>query len=393
MGFKKFTRPVMAPGFYTEDGAPYDPGEGEFIPLSEKGAAGGVATLDGDEKLSADQLPPLQHETAEAATEAEMLALIVGAPAVCIRTDFTPPHMFYLRQEPASTLSNWTDTGEFGAGAANPSATIGLVAKNGAANTFMRSDGAPALDQGIAPTWTGKHIFSGPSSATEPGFQVRSALPAVDFYDTAGVSNTHRFTLVYDGNRQRVFAKLLNDDGSDLMTLWESDGGVFVVNPLVVSQAEATAAQGSITAWSNTPRIEVSKGNAATDSGRWDLDGSAANTLNLRAISDDGSTSHNVLSVTRSAAAVTAIASNSGSGAWQHTGGFSITGAFSVGSSPSAGTAGQVLTSGGNGAAPSWSSLPQAAAQADSTATDIAGLVADFNALLAKLRAAGLIAT
>ncbi|EHM0714238.1 hypothetical protein JDT53_12605 [Escherichia coli] len=31
------------------------------------------------------------------------------------------------------------------------------------------------------------------------------------------------------------------------------------------------------------------------------------------------------------------------------------------------------------------------AAQADSTATDVAGLVTDFNALLAKARAAGLI--
>lgn len=35
----------------------------------------------------------------------------------------------------------------------------------------------------------------------------------------------------------------------------------------------------------------------------------------------------------------------------------------------------------------------QAEAQADSTATDVAGLVADFNALLAKLRTAGIIAT
>lgn len=35
----------------------------------------------------------------------------------------------------------------------------------------------------------------------------------------------------------------------------------------------------------------------------------------------------------------------------------------------------------------------QASAQANSTATDVAGLVADFNALLAKLRTAGVIAT
>lgn len=38
-------------------------------------------------------------------------------------------------------------------------------------------------------------------------------------------------------------------------------------------------------------------------------------------------------------------------------------------------------------------SATKAAVQADSTATDVAGLVADFNALLAKLRTAGIIAT
>lgn len=41
---------------------------------------------------------------------------------------------------------------------------------------------------------------------------------------------------------------------------------------------------------------------------------------------------------------------------------------------------------------PGGGSTPQAAAQADSTAADVAGLVTDFNALLAKLRAAGLMA-
>ncbi|MFV0976993.1 hypothetical protein JK627_23935 [Bacillus paranthracis] len=34
--------------------------------------------------------------------------------------------------------------------------------------------------------------------------------------------------------------------------------------------------------------------------------------------------------------------------------------------------------------------IPQAATQADSTATDVAGLKTDFNALLAKLKTAGL---
>lgn len=46
-----------------------------------------------------------------------------------------------------------------GASGANPTASVGLTAVNGSAGTFMRSDGAPALDQGIAPTWTDVHKF------------------------------------------------------------------------------------------------------------------------------------------------------------------------------------------------------------------------------------------
>jgi len=43
---------------------------------------------------------------------------------------------------------------------ANPTGTIGLAAVNGIAGTFLRSDGAPALDQGIAPTWSALHTFT-----------------------------------------------------------------------------------------------------------------------------------------------------------------------------------------------------------------------------------------
>lgn len=45
-------------------------------------------------------------------------------------------------------------------GFANPTAQVGLSAVNGSATTAMRSDAAPALDQGIAPTWTAGHTFN-----------------------------------------------------------------------------------------------------------------------------------------------------------------------------------------------------------------------------------------
>ncbi len=51
-------------------------------------------------------------------------------------------------------------------GTANPTASIGLTAINGTANTALRSDGAPALSQSIIPTWTGFHTFNSGLTST-----------------------------------------------------------------------------------------------------------------------------------------------------------------------------------------------------------------------------------
>lgn len=48
-----------------------------------------------------------------------------------------------------------------GASYATPTALVGLTAVAGSASTGTRSDGAPALDQSISPTWSGIHLFEG----------------------------------------------------------------------------------------------------------------------------------------------------------------------------------------------------------------------------------------
>ena len=60
-------------------------------------------------------------------------------------------------------------------GLATPTANVGLTAVAGSLLTAMRSDGAPALDQSIVPTWTGLHTFNAGLTAGPPA----TAVPAL----------------------------------------------------------------------------------------------------------------------------------------------------------------------------------------------------------------------
>lgn len=67
----------------------------------------------------------------------------------------------------SSTVAGCPSGGGGGsASGANPTASVGLTAVNGSAVTFLRSDGAPALDQTIAPTMTGVWAFNNAASTT-----------------------------------------------------------------------------------------------------------------------------------------------------------------------------------------------------------------------------------
>jgi len=95
-------------------------------------------------------------------------------------------------------------TGGGGAVGANPTATIGLTAVNGVATTFLRSDGAPALDQGITPTWTAKHTFSVAPDLTLGGQLSNQTVPStplaghLSFYsfDPPGSTGISQFSTV-----------------------------------------------------------------------------------------------------------------------------------------------------------------------------------------------------
>lgn len=76
--------------------------------------------------------------------------------------------------------NTWTEFGGGGGEGGNPTVLVGLTPINGVATTYIRSDGAPALDQSIAPTWTGIHTFqSGKLLATSPVFTTNIVTPAI----------------------------------------------------------------------------------------------------------------------------------------------------------------------------------------------------------------------
>lgn len=79
-----------------------------FIPVAQKGANNGVATLDATGKVPTNQMPALAiTETFVVATQAAMLALTAQTGDVAVRTDVNKT--FILKTEPASVLANWTE--------------------------------------------------------------------------------------------------------------------------------------------------------------------------------------------------------------------------------------------------------------------------------------------
>lgn len=76
------------------------------LPIAEKGAANGVATLDSAGKIPESQIPAVAiTDTFAVANQAEMLALTAQRGDVAVRSDLN--ETFILAVEPASSLANW----------------------------------------------------------------------------------------------------------------------------------------------------------------------------------------------------------------------------------------------------------------------------------------------
>lgn len=112
----------------------------------------------------------------------------------------------------------WATPASGGTGA-NPTASVGLTAVNGVATTFLRSDGAPALDQGIAPTWTAEHTFTLAQSAGAPtsAIYLNSTAPAIGFRDSNGTANNRLWDIIANGD---LFSFRASNDAISAVNSW-----------------------------------------------------------------------------------------------------------------------------------------------------------------------------
>jgi hypothetical protein len=136
----------------------------------------------------------------------------------------------------ATIAGNFTVTGTCtGCGTAsfaNPTATIGLTAVNGAATTAMRSDAAPALSQAIVPTWTGLHTFNGdPISAL--------------FSKTVGIgTTTPQWALTISSSTAPQLS--LTDNGSNIWSFRSAGGSFYLATTSPSTFATSSASAFSI---------------------------------------------------------------------------------------------------------------------------------------------------
>lgn len=209
-----------------------------------------------------------------------------------------------------------------GGGLANPSALVGLAAVNGVALTGLRSDGAPALDQSIAPTWTGAHIFT---NATP--IKVSSAEPRVLFNETDQAADEKLWDIDVEAKVFRIRSRT-DADGAGIDILSAARGTGTAVTTINIGQAgnaanttflgggtvnvtNLTSAAGTLTGAnlftsSAAPRIRISETDQGTDLKQWAWD-FAAGVCTYSTRTDADGAGKNILVVTRGP--TTAIAS------------------------------------------------------------------------------------
>lgn len=384
---------------------------GDYVEKSSIDQPNGVAGLDASGKIEASAMPVgdvTYQGNWNAATNTPTLANGVGAAGDLHICDAAGTQNLgggsvaygvgdWLIYDGAA----WDRVPGAGAAPANPTALVGTAAINGAALTFMRSDAAPAINQAIVPTWTGAHsiitgtdgrkLWLGKYDSGSGHNNAAAAIGAAATYMYVGgreygnngyggigfsyVADTTNNPAVWIGWQETNTAG--NTMGDFIVATRPVTTNTAPIERLRVPAAGNVQVAGSVSAAVTTAvasptnsGVVISSAPNNADVVLYDSTQTANNRtaewinfqgkLQARFKNDAGSAANVPLAfVGGQATGITGIESNSGSGAWIHTGSFALGGVnatLMVGGS--AGTPGQVLTSTGNATTPSWSDAP-----------------------------------
>lgn len=194
---------------------------------------------------------------------------------------------------------------------ANPTASVGLAAVNGVATTFMRSDGAPALSQAIAPTWTAKHLFTavGDFAANTYALSAESTNPYIGFNETDAAVNNRRWAIGV--SNEQFGGYLFDDDGSPIAQWITVDRTGAVVDSVgfpspTLFTSSGGAASTAITISAATPVFAINQTGGAADNRRWDIV-PIAEQLQFRATNDAASVANSFMLIDRTGAVVDSV--------------------------------------------------------------------------------------
>lgn len=336
---------------------------GAVIPLSQKGAADGVATLDATGKIPNAQLPALAiSDTFVVASQAAQTALVAEVGDIAVRTDLNKSYI--LRVSPATSFVNWQEllsptdavtsvNGQTGAvNITTITGNAGTVTTLQTARTFAASGDATAVGQS----------FNGSANVTLP-----LVLATVN-------SNIGQFAI------STVNAKGLVTAATNLVATGDASGtssGSSIALTLATVNASPQTnafrkitvnAKGLVTATSAVVSTDITTALGYTPYNATNPSGYTSNTGTVTSVTGSGGTTGLSLAGGPITAAGTLtlggtlVLANGGSGAsLTAVGGGVVYSGASAMAITTAGTTGQVLLSNG-AAAPSWGSLAAASA-------------------------------
>lgn len=209
----------------------------------------------------------------------------------------TPPNQFIDFQIPQGDVGPKGDKGDTGA-AGNlalgaPTVTVGLVAKAGVAVTAIRSDGAPALDQAITPTWTGAHVFAAAGSGGAPSVRIESSLPLLGFWETDVAADNRRWD--FQANGGQFIGRIINDAntvGANWIVVTRNAAAVSNVEfPVAVNFTNEKAVRfqsfGGVAFFDGTaPRAKFVETDAPANGKEWELGVGLNNRFSLSLLDD-----------------------------------------------------------------------------------------------------------